>query len=47
MKSPLGQLTKEVDIYCEWIDIADELNNADHDKRENDGLGLTTSKKPQ
>lgn len=22
----LGSLTKEVDIYCEWIDCAEELN---------------------
>ena len=33
----LGPLDKEVDVYCAWIDEAEELNR----KGRKDGLGLT------
>ena len=29
-KAKLGPLTKEVDIYCEWIDLAEQLNSKKH-----------------
>ena len=32
-----------MDIYCEWIDEAERMNDPNYDKRENDdGFGLTS-----
>ena len=46
MKQPLGKLTKEVDIYCEWIDLADEMNNPDYESDgDNGGLGMVLPEK--
>ena len=45
-KQPLGKLTKEVDIYCEWIDLADEMNNPEYESDENNGgLGMVLPEK--
>jgi len=32
-KCPLMSLTKEVDIYTEWIDYCEELNNPESKKK--------------
>ena len=45
LKSPLKSLTREVDIYMEWIDMCEELNNPESQKRDQNQLGLVAEKK--
>ena len=44
MKSPLMSLTKEVDIYMEWIDLCEAKNNPESQKRDQNELGLISAK---
>jgi transcription elongation factor Elf1 len=44
LKSPLKSLTREVDIYMEWIDLCEEMNNPESKKRDQNVLGLVAEK---